>query len=91
MKCASGSDREKPSAGVRFIGQSDPQSVKHDGALLLGSGVSLEADCVVAVPELRGPRITGVPTGADVAAGGDPRVGYALERGLISTSGEHGS
>jgi len=50
--------------GVRFIGESDPQSVEHDGALLLGSGESLDADCVVAVPELRGPRITGVPTDA---------------------------
>jgi sulfide:quinone oxidoreductase len=50
--------------GVRFIGESDPQSVEHDGALLLGSGGSLDADCVVAVPELRGPRITGVPTDA---------------------------
>jgi sulfide:quinone oxidoreductase len=48
--------------GVRFIGESDPQSVERDGALLLGSGGSLDADCVVAVPELRGPRITGVPT-----------------------------
>lgn len=50
--------------GVRFIGESDPQSVERDGALLLGSGGSLDADCVVAVPELRGPRITGVPTDA---------------------------
>ncbi len=50
--------------GVRFIGESDPQSVEHDGALLLGSGGRLDADCVVAVPELRGPRITGVPTDA---------------------------
>ena len=48
--------------GVRFIGESDPQSVERDGALLLGSGETLAADCVVAVPELRGPRITGVPT-----------------------------
>jgi sulfide:quinone oxidoreductase len=48
--------------GVRFIGESDPQSVEHDGALSLGSGETLDADCVVAVPELRGPRITGVPT-----------------------------
>jgi len=50
--------------GVRFIGESDPQSVGHDGALSLGSGETLDADCVVAVPELRGPRITGVPTDA---------------------------
>jgi sulfide:quinone oxidoreductase len=48
--------------GVRFVGESDPKSVERDGALLLGSGESLDADCVVAVPELRGPRITGVPT-----------------------------
>jgi sulfide:quinone oxidoreductase len=48
--------------GVRFIGESDPQSVEHNGALSLASGETLEADCVVAVPELRGPRITGVPT-----------------------------
>jgi sulfide:quinone oxidoreductase len=47
--------------GVRFIGESDPQSVER-GALSLGSGETLAADCVVAVPELRGPRITGVPT-----------------------------
>ena len=50
--------------GVRFIGESDPQHVERDGALSLGSGASLDADCVVAVPELRGPRITGVPTDA---------------------------
>jgi sulfide:quinone oxidoreductase len=50
--------------GVRFIGESDPQHVERDGTLSLGSGASLDADCVVAVPELRGPRITGVPTDA---------------------------
>ena len=50
--------------GVCFIGESDPQSVEHDGALSLGSGGPLDAGCVVAVPELRGPRITGVPTDA---------------------------
>ena len=47
--------------GVRFIGGSDPRRVERDGALSLGSGESLDADCVVAVPVLRGPRITGVP------------------------------
>jgi sulfide:quinone oxidoreductase len=50
--------------GVRFIGESDPQSVERDGALSLGSGGTLDAGCVVAVPELRGPRITGLPTDA---------------------------
>ena len=48
--------------GVRFIGESDPRCVERDGALSLGSGETLAADYVVAVPELRGPRITGVPT-----------------------------
>ena len=48
--------------GVRFVGESDPQHVERGGALALGSGETVEADCVVAAPELRGPRITGVPT-----------------------------
>ncbi|HVA19857.1 MAG TPA: FAD-dependent oxidoreductase [Solirubrobacteraceae bacterium] len=47
---------------VRFVGESDPRHVERGGALALGSGETVEADCVVAVPELRGPRITGVPT-----------------------------
>jgi sulfide:quinone oxidoreductase len=48
--------------GVNFVGESDPQHVERGGTLALGSGETVEADCVVAVPELRGPRITGVPT-----------------------------
>ncbi len=48
--------------GVRFIGDSYPQHVERGGTLSLGSAAALEADCVVTVPELRGPRITGVPT-----------------------------
>jgi sulfide:quinone oxidoreductase len=47
--------------GVRFIGESDPERVERGGALVLASGEVLEADCVVAVPRLRGRRITGVP------------------------------
>jgi sulfide:quinone oxidoreductase len=47
--------------GVRFVGGSDPHSVGPDGALSLGSGETLSADCVVAAPELRGPRIVGLP------------------------------
>jgi len=47
--------------GVRFIGESDPERVDRDGALVLASGETLEADRVVAVPRLRGPRITGLP------------------------------
>ncbi len=48
--------------GVRFIGESSPESVQRGGALSLGSAATLEADYVVAVPELRGPRISGLPT-----------------------------
>jgi len=48
--------------GVRFVGDSEPQIVGRGGALALGSGETLDADRVVAVPALRGPRITGVPT-----------------------------
>ncbi len=47
--------------GVRFIGESDPQSVDRSGALVLGSGERLDADRVVAAPTLRGPMITGLP------------------------------
>jgi sulfide:quinone oxidoreductase len=47
--------------GVRFVGESHPQSVDRDGALVLASGERLQADRVVAAPTLRGPRITGLP------------------------------
>ncbi len=48
--------------GVRFIGESDPQHVERGETLSLGSGRALDGDCVITVPQLRGPRITGVPT-----------------------------
>jgi sulfide:quinone oxidoreductase len=48
--------------GVRFVGGSDPQRVDRSGALVLASGETLDADRVVAAPNLRGPRITGLPT-----------------------------
>lgn len=51
--------------GVRFIGESKPTLVERGGALLLDSGGTLTGDCVVTVPELRGPRIVGVPTDRD--------------------------
>jgi sulfide:quinone oxidoreductase len=51
--------------GVRFIGTSEPKSVERNGALSLHSGESIAADCVIAVPELRGPRITGLPTDSE--------------------------
>jgi len=47
--------------GVSFIGEADPQRVDRSGALVLASGKTLDADRVVAAPELRGPRITGLP------------------------------
>ncbi len=47
--------------GVYFIGGSDPRRVERSGALVLGSGETLDADRVVAAPRLRGPRITGLP------------------------------
>jgi len=48
--------------GVRFVGDTAPQRVQRDGALVLGSGKTIDADCVLATPVLRGPRITGLPT-----------------------------
>jgi sulfide:quinone oxidoreductase len=48
--------------GVRFIGDCVPDSVQRAGTLSLRTGAPVEADCVIAVPELRGPRITGVPS-----------------------------
>lgn len=47
--------------GVRFIGNSTPESVQRGGTLSLRLGGTVEGDCVITVPELRGPRITGVP------------------------------
>jgi sulfide:quinone oxidoreductase len=50
--------------GVRFIGDAAASVVRRDGALMLqGESPAIEADRVVAVPELRGRRIVGVPAG----------------------------
>jgi len=46
---------------VRFVGASIPHSVRRDGSLNIQFDGAIEADRVVAVPELRGQRITGVP------------------------------
>jgi sulfide:quinone oxidoreductase len=48
--------------GVRFRGGLVPASVRHDGALQLHFGGTVPADRVVAAPQLRGPRIVGVPS-----------------------------
>jgi len=47
--------------GVRFLGASAPGSVCGGGALTLQSGAPVKADRVVAVPQLRGARIAGIP------------------------------
>jgi sulfide:quinone oxidoreductase len=47
--------------GVRFLGGVVPTGVRRDGALMLQSEGAVAADRVVAVPVLRGRRITGVP------------------------------
>lgn len=47
--------------GVSFVGGSIPDHVRDDGSLVLRSGTSIEADRVVAVPQLRGRPIPGVP------------------------------
>ncbi len=49
-------------SGVRFIGSSVADQVLRGGSLALKDGTRIEADRVVALPELRGRRITGVPT-----------------------------
>jgi len=46
--------------GVAFVGRAQGCQVRR-GALVLGSGEVLEADRVIAVPQLVGARITGVP------------------------------
>lgn len=49
--------------GVRFLGDTTPAYVDHGGSLALHPGGHLPADRVVAAPQLRGPRISGVPSG----------------------------
>ena len=48
---------------VRFVGAAVAAGVQRDGSLRLADGGMIEADRVVAVPELRGRRFTGVPAG----------------------------
>ena len=47
--------------GIRFIGDAAALAVLRDGSLALRSGERIEADRVVAGPQLRGQWITGVP------------------------------
>ncbi len=47
--------------GVRFVGGAVAKDVQRDGSLTLADGGAVPADRVVALPELRGRRFTGVP------------------------------
>ena len=48
--------------GVRFVGGAVAKGTQRDGSLTLADGGAIRADRVVALPELRGRRFTGVPT-----------------------------
>lgn len=48
--------------GVMFRGGLVPASVRHDGGLQLHFGGVVAADQVIAAPQLRGPRLAGVPS-----------------------------
>ena len=47
--------------GVRFVGGGVAKYVQRDGSLSLADGRAIRADRVVALPELRGRRFTGIP------------------------------
>ena len=47
--------------GVRFVGGALASPVQRDGSVALTDGELIQADRVVAVPELRGRRFTGIP------------------------------
>ena len=47
---------------VRFVGGTVASCVQRDGSVALADGETIQADRVVALPELRGRRFTGVPT-----------------------------
>lgn len=49
--------------GVRLVAAAVARNVERDGSLSLTDGEAIAADRVVALPELRGRRFTGVPTG----------------------------
>jgi sulfide:quinone oxidoreductase len=86
--------------GVRFLGSTAPGSVCGGGGLTVQSGPPVKADRVVAVPQLRGARITGIPanrwgfvpadaTGRvegmdDVYAAGDTTA-YPIKHGGLAT------
>lgn len=56
--------------GVRFVGGGAASSVRRQGSLVLEFDGAIEADRVVAVPQLRANRVTGVP--------GDRLIGHVV-------------
>lgn len=46
---------------IRFVGNSIPHSVRRDGSLALQFDAPIDVDRVVAIPELHGPRVPGIP------------------------------
>lgn len=86
--------------GVQFVGESAGMSVNGDGSLALESGDAIVADRVVAIPKLRGARISGVPASwagfvptdsfgrvhglPDVYAAGDMS-SFAIKQGGLAT------
>ena len=49
--------------GISFLGNSTPRSVRRDGSLALQVGAPVAADRVVALPQLHGSRLPGLPAG----------------------------
>jgi sulfide:quinone oxidoreductase len=47
--------------GIGFVGRAIPHSVLRDGSLSLQFDAPVDADRVVAIPDLHGPRVIGVP------------------------------
>jgi sulfide:quinone oxidoreductase len=54
--------RELVDRGVRFRGRLVPEKVHRGRGLLLKFGEAIAADSVIAVPQLHGPRIVGIPS-----------------------------
>jgi sulfide:quinone oxidoreductase len=86
--------------GITFIGGATPHSVRRDGSLALQFDAPIAADRVVALPELQGRRIAGIPSNwsgfvatdsmgrveglADVFAAGDVTT-YPIKQGGLAT------
>lgn len=90
--------------GVQFVGGAIATAVRRDGSLELGDGELIAADRVVALPELRARRFSGLPAGrsgfvpvdgsgrvealADVYAAGDATTFPIKQGGLAAQQGD---